>query len=183
MMRSVVPVMAWIALLVGNALAQNPRPTNSGDPLVGEWVMNLSESQPVLWGNYKLLESYHSQTVVREGNDLVIAERIGPRHWCCYAGSSRADSEPTEQTFRLTCDEKPHPLDAPAAGTLTCKYLSSTVIEGQTVYEVPDVLLGKTKVLYWRTEISSEGEKMSDSAYKDAGRKKLLYRSIYYRKQ
>jgi hypothetical protein len=144
--------------------------------------MNIGESRPVVWGNYKLLESYHSETVVREGDDLVVTEHIGPRHWCCYAGSSRSDAEPSEQTFRLNCDEKPRSLDSADSATVTCKYLSSSVIEGETVYKVPDVLLGKTKTLFWRTEISPDGKKMTDSAYKDAGRKKLLYRSISYRK-
>ena len=181
MIRTVVVTLGWLALMSSNALAQNQLLTAppDPDPRVGEWVMNIGESQPVVWGDYKLLESYHSQTVVREGNDLVITEHIGPRHWCCYAGSSRADSEPTDQTFRLTCDEKPHPLDS---STVTCRNISSNVMEGETVYKVPDVLLGKTKTSYWRTEISSDGKKMTDSAYKDPDRKKLLYRSVYDRK-
>lgn len=165
-------------LLASFAVAQNPVPPPNEDPFVGVWIKNMKESPPIKWGNYTLAESYVSQTVIREGDEMVVAEHDGPSHWCCSRGSSQADSEPKDSAFRQTCDGKLHSLPS---YVLTCQYVAPNVTEGKTVYHTSDVVLHKTKVVYWRTEISADGKKMTDSQYKDPERTNLIARSVFDR--
>ena len=63
-------------------IAQVPLiPPPDTDPFVGTWLKNRDKSQPITNGAYVLVESYHSETISREGDDLVVSTRRGPSEW------------------------------------------------------------------------------------------------------
>jgi hypothetical protein len=165
-----------LLFLVGTACPQNvalPPPPDK-DPSVGVWSKNKDKSQPITEGTNVLEETYDSETVARDGDDIVVTEKIGPRRW--RGGSDVAKA--TKRTFKLRCDGSLHPLPG---GSGSCNYVGANIVEGKTTYSRDDVIFPRHTTFFWRTEISADGKEMRDSSYKDAAMTKRISLTVFDR--
>ena len=175
-MKSKLLLLIALACLVKAASAQNPTlmPPPDKDPSVGEWLKNFEKSKPVKGRDCTFVESHLSETVVREGDELVITERGGPSKWVCPGGDKYNKSY--EFKYRFRCDGNFHPE---AHSSTTCKYVAPNILEGETTYKRANVMLHRQGTIYWKTEISADGTQMTDAQYDDAGMTKLLNLTVW----
>ena len=168
-----------VVLFIGiTVFAQEPTlaPTPDKDPSVGVWLKNMKKSQPIRTEDCVLVESYISQTVTRDGEDIVVSEQDGPSRWVCRRGS--VDYKAKVSSLRFRCDGNLHREES---ASISCKYTAPNVFEGKTMYDRPDLLLQRHKTLFWRTEVSSDGKEMKDTGYKDAAMTKPTLVTVFDR--
>jgi hypothetical protein len=147
MKSSLFIILAWMMLThgtFGQAVRSMPAPDK--DPFVGKWQANRDKSQPKLDAR----GASYVRTVTREGNDLVFSSRID-------------NPNGIENHYNIRCDGQFHPVPF---GSLSCEYKAPNLVEGET-----KSLDGKRG--YWTREVSSDGREMTESEYKDKGRRKL----------
>jgi hypothetical protein len=142
--------LLWIALAASGTLLRGQQPTipsPDGDPFVGQWKANATKSQPKL----SKKEGSYERTIKREGDDLVFA-------------SSGGVSKAAIRQFKILCDGSFHPL--PTGHVLSCVYTAPNRVEGET--KDPN-----KSNFFWTREVSSDGQEMTISEYKDNRRTKL----------
>jgi hypothetical protein len=96
-------------------------------------------------------EASYERSISREGDDLVFA-------------SSGGVSKAATRQFRIRCDGLFHPV--PTGPVLSCVYAMPNRVDGET----KDPNQSK---LFWSREVSSDGQEMTISEYKDKARSKL----------
>jgi len=135
-------VLATI-LLRSLAMAQEPAPIvppPEKDPFVGVWRENPVKSKP----KPRDRDATYVRTITRDGQDLVF-------------DSSRGKSKPHVNHYRIRCDGTFHKVPF---GLLSCKYITSNLVEGETRPK-------SGEVGYWTREVSADGQEMKISEYKD----------------
>jgi len=87
------------------------------------------------------------RTIARDGEELIF--------W-----SRDEDRKPKEHNYRIVCDGLFHPVPY---GSGSCRYTAQNVVEGES--------RGKGKpTVYWRREVSADGQEMVISGYADSAR-------------
>jgi Tol biopolymer transport system component len=122
-------------------------PPPDQDPFVGQWRANAGESRPRLGRK----EASYERTIQRDGDNLIFA-------------SSGGASKATVRQFKIRCDGLFHSL--PTGPILSCRYASPTRVEGET----GDPTAAHS---FWTREVSSDGQRMTVSSYKNKGRTKV----------
>ena len=134
--------------------AQEPNqlpPAPDKDPFVGIWQANQSKSKPPLTER----GASYARRIVRDGKDLVFSSRVGT-------------SKPLYREYRIRCDGL---FRSTPFGSLSCKYKSPNLVEGETVLKTHETE-------FWTREVSSDGQEMRISAYSDSRRTKLKSESV-----
>ena len=143
--------LLWIVVIVTTGIPlhgeQATIPPANQDPFVGQWKANAGKSQPKL----RRREATYERSIKRDGDDLVFA-------------SSGGVSKAAIRQFRIRCDGLFHAL--PTGPVLSCRYVAPNRVEGETKDPTQEHL-------FWSREVSSDGQEMTISEYKDKARTKL----------
>jgi hypothetical protein len=89
----------------------------------------------------------YARTIARDGDELVFSSRWHSSH----------------HNYRIRCDGLFHPVPS---GSMSCKYITTNVIEGESRQN--------RDTIYWKREVSADGQKMTISAYTDDRRTTLI---------
>jgi hypothetical protein len=103
------------------------------------------------WQEKRGKKSGYVRTITRDGEELVFSSQGNP-------------SKPKEHNYRIRCDGLFYPVPL---GSMSCKYESPNVVVGES----RDT--GKPPV-YWKRELSADGQKMMIRGYTDGGRETEL---------
>ncbi len=161
---------------VGQSATLPPLPNE--DPRVGIWSKNMNESQPIHNGGAVLVESYYTLTITREGDDILTLRKRGASHWSSSQGESLRDYPATENQDKVRCDGTPQKNPKQ---TVTCKYTSVNVLEGNTESDNDELLFHWHGTFYWRSEVSQDGKRLTYSKYKDPAKTKLVGLTVFDR--
>ena len=123
-------------------------PPADRDPFVGVWQANGDKSRPKL----NKVERSYTRTISRIGEDLVFSSA---------GGASKAKI----REYRIRCDGAFYPL--PAGPVLSCRWLNSSSVEGET--REPN-----GRKLYWSREVTPDGQMMTITGFKDKARTKVV---------
>ena len=151
--RYVMKVPNWTCIILMAVAApfaggqQTVIPPPDQDPFVGQWRANAGESRPRLGKT----DASYERTIEHDGDDLIFAPS---------GGASKA----TVRQFKIRCDGLFHLL--PTGPILSCRYATPTRVEGET----KDPTAAHS---FWTREVSSDGQRMTVSSYKNKGRTKL----------
>jgi hypothetical protein len=162
--RSALVCFILLTSLPSHALAQAlpslPKPDK--DPFVGTWKANADKSRPKL----DKAEASYVATISRDGDDLVHSYRVNKEAPAPLI-KRNTYSGVYEGHDKIRCDGMPHDVRCGEVScSKSCTYKTASRIEGETTG--PD---GKTS--YWTREVSTDGQEMILSEYKDKTRTKL----------
>ena len=103
------------------------------------------------WQEKRGKKSGYVRTVTRDGDELVFSSQGNP-------------SKPKEHNYRIRCDGLFHPVPF---GTMSCSYVSPNVVIGESRNSA-------RPTVYWRREVSADGQKMTIRSYEKADRQSEL---------
>jgi hypothetical protein len=111
------------------------------------------------WQEKRAKKSGYVRTITRDGEELVFSSQGNP-------------SKPKEHNYRIRCDGLFHPVPF---GSISCKYESPKIVIGESRNT------GKPPI-YWKREVSTDGQEMIIHGYTDRGREtELGTASVLYR--
>jgi hypothetical protein len=150
-MKLLTALALMLLVMAASAQVAAPPPPQN-DPFVGTWRENQGKSPPKPGKKDK---SY-IRTIARDGDDLVFYSRA-------------AGSKPIEHNYRIRCDGLLHSVPF---GSMSCNYTAPNVVEGES--RSPNSHEGAAKTIFWKREVSADGQLMTLSGYEDSGRTKPL---------
>jgi len=111
----------------------------------------LPQNDPFVgtWQENDGKKASYARTIARDGDELVF--------------SSHEHSKSSEHNYRIRCDGLFHLVPF---GSMSCEYTATNVVEGESRQ--------KHDTIYWKREVSADGQKMTISAYTDNGRTTLI---------
>jgi hypothetical protein len=187
-MRLIISFALFLLLL---PLVSPQTPTASPAPqgkFVGVWVLNSQKSavskpkrQPCPTPRPK----YQVVTINLEGSYLAISGRRGPDEMpadqmsadnACILGKEAQ----IEKQWFYQCDGKSYgtPQDS-----VSCHFTADNALEGSNVQNRNDVMVGKRKEHFWKSEVSPDGSELKTSYYEDRAMTKLRSAVTYDRQR